>query len=37
MSTLKDQEDNDDKFRKNLYQKNADDLKRQMEEKQMKR
>jgi len=34
---LKQREDHDDKFRKNLYQKNADELKRQMEEKQMMR
>jgi hypothetical protein len=31
LTTLKEKESNEDKFRKNVNQKNADELKRQME------
>jgi hypothetical protein len=31
LTTLKEKESNEEKFRKNVNQKNADDLKRQME------
>lgn len=37
ISTLKDQESKDDHIRKNIALKNAEDLKRQMEEKQRNR